>query len=117
MARRITGYISAPGLSRPTRQSCIVFVNRRWVSCPAVQQSLETAYRPLLPPGRHPVAVLFVDVPAGAVDVNVHPSKAEVKLLWETDLAAAVAEAVKETVGRAPRRPDDEQDFALGATQ
>jgi DNA mismatch repair protein MutL len=116
-AGRVTGYVSAPGLSRPTRQSCIVFVNRRWVSCPAVQQALETAYRPLLPPGRHPVAVLFLDVPPGAVDVNVHPSKAEVKLLWEADLAAAVSEAIKATVGRAPRRPADEQDFALGATQ
>jgi len=116
-AGRVTGYISAPGLSRPTRQGCIVFVNRRWVSAPAMQEALEVAYRPLMPPGRHPVAVLFVDVPPGAVDVNVHPSKAEVKLLWEADLAAAVAEAVRETIGRAPRRPDDEQDFALGATQ
>jgi DNA mismatch repair protein MutL len=116
-AGRVTGYVSAPGLSRPNRQSCIVFVNRRWVSAPAMQDALESAYRPLLPPGRHPVAVLFVDVPPGAVDVNVHPSKAEVKLLWEADLAAAVGEAITATIGRAPRRPDDEQDFALGATQ
>jgi DNA mismatch repair protein MutL len=116
-AGRVTGYISAPGLSRPTRQACIVFVNRRWVSAPAMQEALEAAYRPLLPPGRHPVAVLFVEVPPGAVDVNVHPSKAEVKLLWEADLAAAVGEAIKTTIGRAPRRPDDEQDFALGAMQ
>jgi DNA mismatch repair protein MutL len=116
-AGRITGYVSAPGLSRPNRQSCIVFVNRRWVSAPAMQDALEAAYRPLLPPGRHPVAVLFVDVPAGAVDVNVHPSKAEVKLLWEAALAAAVGAAITSTIGRAPRRPADEEDFALGATQ
>lgn len=116
-AGRVTGFVSAPGLSRPTRQSCIVYVNRRWVTVPVLQQALEGAYRPLLPPGRHPIVVLFVEVPPGAVDVNVHPSKAEVKLLWEADLATAVGEAVREAIGRSPRRPDDEQDFALAATQ
>src|SRR5215218_5082295 len=116
-AGRVTGFVSAPGLSRPTRQSCITFVNRRWVAAPALQQALEAAYRPLLPPGRHPIVVLFVEVPPGAVDVNVHPSKAEVKLLWEAELAAALSETVKEAIGRSPRRPDDEQDFALAATQ
>ncbi|MGE3271971.1 MAG: DNA mismatch repair endonuclease MutL [Chloroflexota bacterium] len=116
-AGRLTGFVSAPGLSRPNRQSCIVFVNRRWVAVPALQQALEAAYRPLLPPGRHPIVVLFVEVPPGAVDVNVHPSKAEVKLLWEADLAAALSESVREAIGRSPRRPDDEEDFALAATQ
>ena len=113
-AGRLTGFVSAPGLSRPTRQSCIVFVNRRWVAAPALQQALEGAYRPLLPPGRHPIVVLFVEVPPGAVDVNVHPSKAEVKLLWEADLAAAVGETVKEAIGRSPRRPGRRAGFRAG---
>ncbi|MCC6175990.1 MAG: DNA mismatch repair endonuclease MutL [Chloroflexi bacterium] len=116
-AGRITGVVSAPGLTRPNRQSCITFVNRRWVHCPSLQQALEAAYRPLMPPGRHPVVVVFVEVPPGAVDVNVHPSKAEVKLLWEADLAAALGEVVRTILGRSPRRPGDEQDFALAATQ
>ena len=116
-AGRLSGFISTPGLNRPTRQYCVLFVNRRWVRCPPLQRALEAAYRALLPPGRHPFAVLFVDVPPGAVDVNVHPSKDEVKLLWERDLAEALGEAVRELLGRSPRRPSDEQDFSLGATQ
>ena len=116
-AGRITGVVSGPGLSRPNRQHCIVFVNRRSVQAPALQQALEGAYRPLMPPGRHPVVVVFVEVPPGAVDVNVHPSKAEVKLLWEADLAEALGEMVRATLGRSPRRPTDEEDFALSATQ
>ena len=116
-AGRIGGFVSGPGLSRPNRQACILFVNRRWVRCQPLQQALEAAYRPLLPPGRHPVAAIFVEVPPGAVDVNVHPSKAEVKLLWERELAEALGEAVRELVGRSPRRPSDEQDFALAAVQ
>ena len=116
-AARVTGRISGPGLSRPNRQHLILFVNRRWARCAALQQALEAAYRPLFPPGRHPVAVLFVELPPGAVDVNVHPSKAEVKLLWERELAEALGEAIRELLGRSPRRPDDEQDFALAATQ
>ncbi len=116
-AARLTGRISGPGLSRPNRQQCILFVNRRWARCVLLQQALEAAYRPLFPPGRHPIAVLFVEVPPGTVDVNVHPSKAEVKLLWERELAETLGESVRELLGRSPRRPDDEQDFALAATQ
>ena len=116
-AGRLTGFVSGPGLSRPTRQHCVLFVNRRWVRCPPLQRALEAAYRPLLPPGRHPVAVVFVEVPPGAVDVNVHPSKDEVKLLWEGELAEALGETVRGLLGRSPRRPSDEQDFSLAATQ
>ena len=91
-----------------------MFVNRRWVTAPALQQALEAAYRPLLPPGRHPIVVLFVEVPPGAVDVNVHPSKAEVKLLWEADLAAAVGEAVKRGDRPEPAPPGRRAGFRAG---
>lgn len=116
-AGRLGGLIGGPGVSRPNRHHCMLFVNGRWVRSAPLQQALEAAYRPLFPPGRHPVAAIFVEVPPGAVDVNVHPSKAEVKLLWERDIAEALTESVRDRLGRSPQRPSDEQDFSLAAVQ
>jgi DNA mismatch repair protein MutL len=116
-AGRLSGLIGGPGANRPNRHHCMLFVNRRWVRSAPLQQALELAYRPLFPPGRHPIAAVFVEIPPGAVDVNVHPSKAEVKLLWEREIAEALTESVRELLGRSPRRPNDEHDFSLAATQ
>ena len=59
-------------------------------------------YRPLLPPGRHPIVVLFVEVPPGAVDVNVHPTKIEVRFRDGREVHQAVRNAI-ETALAAPR--------------
>jgi DNA mismatch repair protein MutL len=78
--------------------------------------AFEEGYRPLLPRGRHPIALLAITLPRPHVDVNVHPSKAEVKIREEGAIAEGVRAAVRETLGRSVAAPPDES-FALGPIQ
>jgi DNA mismatch repair protein MutL len=76
----IRGFTSPPGLTRSNRREITFFVNGRWVQDIALSTALVQAYHTLLMVGRYPVAVLFLQIPADAVDVNVHPAKSEIRL-------------------------------------
>jgi len=75
----IYGFISPISLTRSNRREVTIFVNGRWVKDTAVTAAVIRAYHTLLMVGRFPIAVLFLDLPAESVDVNVHPAKAEVR--------------------------------------
>ncbi len=77
-------------LTRPTREGLHLFVNRRPVRDPVLQRAVLDAYRPVLPPGRFPVVVLYLEIPPDAVDVNVHPAKSEVRFERPNDVRGAV---------------------------
>ena len=95
-ATRIHGYVSQPSLHRSARSSIHLFVNRRWVQARGqLAYVLEEAYHTLLMKGRHPLAILHVDVEPGAVDVNVHPTKSEVKFLYQSQVFALLGRAVR----------------------
>ena len=95
-ATRVHGYISQPSLHRSARSSIHLFVNRRWVQARGqLAFVLEEAYHTLLMKGRHPLAILHVDVEPGAVDVNVHPTKSEVKFLYQSQVYALIGRAVR----------------------
>jgi len=76
---RVSGYVSQPDTHRANREHITLFVNGRWVHDRGLTFAVEQAYRALLPVRRHPLAVLQIAVPAEEVDVNVHPTKSEVK--------------------------------------
>lgn len=76
---RMWGYAGHPSLSKSTRKSQHLFLNGRWIQDRSLQHALTEAYRGLLMIGRQPVAFLFLEVPADLVDVNVHPTKTEVR--------------------------------------
>jgi DNA mismatch repair protein MutL len=76
---RLTGRVGPPSLTRASVSEQHVFVNRRAVSDRLLRTALRVAYQGLIEAGRHPVAALFLEVPPEMVDVNVHPSKAEVR--------------------------------------
>ena len=103
-------------VSRPSRAAVTFIINGRCVKCPPLASAFETAYRPLLPRGRHPLAVLHLTVPPESVDVNIHPAKAEVRLLHVAALGAALAEAARATLGRLPALPPDDADFSFWPT-
>jgi DNA mismatch repair protein MutL len=75
----LTGFISPISLTRSNRREITFFVNGRPVQDPALGTALVQAYHTLLMVGRYPLAILFLQLPADTVDVNVHPTKAEVR--------------------------------------
>jgi DNA mismatch repair protein MutL len=104
----LDGLVGAPTLSRATREHFWLFVNGRWITHRGVNAAIEGAYRTLLQVGRHPVAVIRLTVPPETVDVNVHPTKAEVRFLRDRDVCSAVYGAVQEALLASPVVPEAE---------
>jgi DNA mismatch repair protein MutL len=73
------GLFSVPGRGRSTRHEMITIVNQRPVTSPTLNQALVEAYHAYLPRGRYPIAFLFLELDPGAIDVNVHPAKREIR--------------------------------------
>ena len=76
---RLTGLVGLPTMNRATTSNIFLFVNDRPIHDRALLGAIRAGYGDTLPRGRHPMAVLFLELPASAVDVNVHPAKAEVR--------------------------------------
>ena len=95
---RVYGYTSRPTTYKATRQYLSIFVNRRLVQSRTLAHAVEEAYHTLLLAGRHPIAVVNVEIDSYLVDVNVHPAKTEVKFLRERQVYAAVQRAVRAAV-------------------
>ena len=76
---RISGFVSKPELQRLNRNSIYVFVNSRLIRDRLVLHAMGEAYRNVIPPTSYPVVLLFLEMPAEEVDVNVHPAKTEVR--------------------------------------
>jgi DNA mismatch repair protein MutL len=75
----LTGYIADPACDRGNARMQYLFVNGRWIRDRSLGHAIQEAYRGLLMTGRYAVALLFLDLPPDQVDVNVHPTKAEVR--------------------------------------
>ena len=78
---RISGYVAHPNTSKSSRKSQHLFLNGRWFQDRSIQHALTEAYRGLLMIGRQPIAFLFIDMPPSFFDVNVHPTKIEVRFV------------------------------------
>ncbi|HLB41057.1 MAG TPA: DNA mismatch repair endonuclease MutL [Candidatus Babeliales bacterium] len=95
---QLTGRISDYRLERYHRNQLFLFVNGRWVKNLGLNKALLKGYSGLLPAGRYPVAVLFLQVPLAEVDVNVHPRKEEVRFLRERQIETLVTQLVQRTL-------------------
>ncbi|MFC1543798.1 DNA mismatch repair endonuclease MutL [Gemmatimonadota bacterium] len=99
-AMRLTGVLGAPAAARRTASAVHIFVNGRPVSHRGLSYALYSGYGELLPDGSYPFACLFLQVPAGQVDVNVHPAKREVRFNDESSVKDFVIMSVREALSR-----------------
>jgi len=98
LSPQVTGMIGSPTVSRSNREYLSFFVNRRWISSRMLAWAVEEAYHGLLMQGRHPVAIINISLPPDEVDVNIHPTKAEVKFQNERAVFGAIQKAVRGTL-------------------
>src|SRR5215470_7468376 len=103
---RVTAYLGAPELAQATARGVQLFVGRRPVRDRGLLHALAMGYGELVPRGRYPLAIVLLDVPAGAVDVNVHPQKLEVRFSDAAVVAAAVRHIVQAGITAARWRDD-----------
>jgi len=94
----VTGLVGSPSVSRSGRGYLSFFINRRWISSRLLARAVEEAYQGLLMQGKHPIAVINISMPPQEVDVNIHPSKAEVKFSNEHLVFSTVYRAVRQTL-------------------
>ena len=99
------GYVGNRALAQSSRQHIMLFINGRWVHNRPLQDALESGYRGLLPKGKHPLLVFYLELPPGDLDVNIHPAKTEVKLLHESEIVTVLTQAVRSVLERSPALP------------
>lgn len=96
-AVRVSGLIEKPNLSTPVRRDQYIFVNGRPATSPAVAYALREAY-PRAQGDSRPAAVIFIDLPPKDVDVNVHPTKREVRFRDNSSVKRAIMDAVERAI-------------------
>ncbi|GCE04508.1 DNA mismatch repair endonuclease MutL [Dictyobacter aurantiacus] len=101
----ITGYTSRPTAYKSNRQHISFFVNRRWVLSRMLTSAVEGAYHSLLLTGRHPIAVINIQIDPSVLDVNVHPAKTEIRFLKERRVYASILRAVRAALLEEPEMP------------
>ena len=102
---RLHGFVSKPEMQKLNRNSIFIFVNGRLVRDRLIQHALTEAYRNIIPPTVFPVVLLFLEMPFAEVDVNVHPSKTEVRFRQQTLVHDFVRDSVRAALMRARPAP------------
>lgn len=96
----LKGFVGKPEYAKKTRGEQFFFVNNRFVKDPYLNHAVLTAYEELLPADSYPLYVLFIEIDPSKIDINVHPTKTEIKYQDEKALYAIIRSAVKRSLGR-----------------
>jgi DNA mismatch repair protein MutL len=104
---RISGFASLPSFSKRNAEGIYLYVNQRFVKDRMIYRAVLDAYRHTLPSNQFPVVILFINVPPSAVDVNVHPTKAEVKFKDPDRIYQAVLATIRMAVIEDSARPEE----------
>ena len=97
---KISGFIGKPEFARKTRGEQYFFVNRRFIKSPYLHHAIRSAFDELLPEKAYPLYVIFLQLDPGDIDINVHPTKQEVKFQNERIVYAYLQSAVKRALGK-----------------
>jgi DNA mismatch repair protein MutL len=95
---RMSGFISKPELQKLNRNSIYVFVNQRLIRDRLILHAVSEAYRNVIPPTSFPVVLIFLEMPAHEVDVNVHPAKTEVRFRQQSAVHDFVRDSIRNTL-------------------
>lgn len=102
---KVSGYVSLPELTRANRSYITLIVNGRFIRNFALNKAIETGYGSKLMIGRHPIAVISVTMDPLLLDVNVHPTKQEIRISHESELGTLIKQAVSERMNAEQRIP------------
>jgi DNA mismatch repair protein MutL len=114
---RLHGFIGDPSCERGTAKLQYLFINGRWVRDRSLGHALQEGYRGLLMTGRYAVAFLFLEIPPDQVDVNIHPTKSEVRFRDSQSLYHLVLTAVRERLRKENLTPRLHLPSSLAAPQ
>ncbi len=96
----LTGFICKPEFAKKTRGEQFFFVNNRYIRDGYLHHAVVNAYEGLLPPGTHPSYFLFIEIDPSHIDVNIHPTKTEIKFDDDRSVYAILRSAVKRSLGQ-----------------
>ncbi len=113
---RVRGFVSKPEIQKLNRNSIYVFVNGRLIRDRLIQHAIIEAYRNIIPPTVYPVVLLFLEMPNAEVDVNVHPSKTEVRFRQQTVVHDFVRDSVRAALMKARPVPQFAAEIHARAT-
>jgi DNA mismatch repair protein MutL len=104
---RISGFTSLPTISKGNSDGIYLYVNRRFVKDRMIYKAITEAYRHVIPVGKFPIVILFITIPPFALDVNVHPTKTEVKFKDPEKIYQAVSSAIQMVLEEGPSRLEE----------
>lgn len=96
----LRGFVGKPEFAKRTRGEQFFFVNNRFIKDPYLNHAVLTAFEEILPDDTYPLYVLFIDIDPSKIDINVHPTKTEIKYQDEKAIYAIIRSAVKRSLGR-----------------
>lgn len=113
---KLRGYVGKPEFARKTRGEQFFFVNNRYIRDAYLNHAVLTAFEELLPEESFPLYVLFIDIDPSKIDINVHPTKTEIKYQDEKSIYAIIRSAVKRALGKYNITPtlDFDQENSIG---
>ena len=108
---KVSGYTSLPELTRSNRNYISIFINGRSIRNIAISKAIVAGYGSTLMVGRFPITVIDIEMDFQLVDVNVHPTKQEVRISKEVELSALIQKAIHESIQGVQRIPESLEDL------